>query len=603
MLLFAKDFPDKLRSSILVSEVIGKKVKLKQKGREFSGLCPFHNEKTPSFTVNDVKGFYHCFGCAAHGDIISFVMNNEGLNYPDAVISLANDFSIPIPKPSNEDQQRIVREEKDVSILEEISKFFEKKLLEDNNKTVISYLQKRGLSYVNIKKFRLGFAPNSYQALSDFLRSKNYSQAEIERCGVVGKSDKGSYDKFRNRVIFPILNKLGAVIAFGGRSLGDDMPKYLNSSETELFKKNQTLYNIFFARKAIYDKGYAVAVEGYMDVISLAINGIENVVAALGTALGENHLKELFHITDKIVICLDGDAAGKRAAKRVADIALPLINHRKNIHFCFLPNNLDPDEFIKQHGTTQLEKLLQQAIPLSEAMLNFTLQDLAVVDKKEISAEIKAKIESNLMAKIGVITDATTKKHFTAFIKDELFKLGRISFKKNADNSSVSKSNLSLVSKTKSTDEIGQAIIAMLIKFPYLAQYRDEMFDLKDLSLLHEDSTALKDFIVEMINDNNAITTQELLQILNEQQKINNNISGLVDNIKFFDLNIAQIKFKILLIKDLMAQVSAQYNAALKQVDGISTHSTQVTDNKIREIFSYKNSLNNLIIKLEQSLS
>ena len=320
---FPKDFPDKLRSTILVSEVVGKKVKLKLRGKEFQGLCPFHNEKSPSFTVNDQKGFFHCFGCQAHGDVISFVMQNEGMEYPEAIEKLANDFSIPIPQV----QVNYVQEnqiDQDYLILEKINVFFETKLVSEIGRQALSYLQKRGISKVIIKKFRLGFAPNSYDELINFLKSEGFGESQIIASGIIGKNEKNQlYSKFRNRVIFPILDKKNRVIAFGGRCLGDELPKYLNSAETNFFKKSQTLYNYSYARKAIFDKSYAVVLEGYMDVISLFANGLENIVAGLGTALGEDHLKELFYITDKIIICLDGDSAGIRAAKRVSEIALP----------------------------------------------------------------------------------------------------------------------------------------------------------------------------------------------------------------------------------------------------------------------------------------
>ncbi len=424
-MLFPKEFPEKLRSSILVSEVVGKKVKLKLRGKEFSGLCPFHNEKSPSFTVNDQKGFYHCFGCAAHGDVISFVMQNEGMSYPDAVVKLATDFSIPIPQVKF-DQAREDKLSRDLLILENICQFFEKNLISDAGKTALSYLQKRKISPDNIKKFRLGFALNSYEALTKYLQAQGFSDLEISGCGVIAKNEqKKFYDKFRNRVIFPITNKKGQVIAFGGRTISDDLPKYLNSAETDLFKKNQTLYNFYFARKPIFSKSYAVVVEGYMDTISLAVNGIENVVAGLGTALGVEHLKELFFTTDRIVICLDGDSAGVRAAKRVSEIALPLISAKKNVAFAFLPNQLDPDDFIKQFGAQELEKYFASATPLSQSIFDFTLSDLGVDKKTKISAETKAKIETSLMAKVATIQDATSKKHFTYFFKDQLFLLGK----------------------------------------------------------------------------------------------------------------------------------------------------------------------------------
>lgn len=604
-MLFPKDFPEKLRSSILVSEVVGKKVKLKLHGKEFSGLCPFHNEKSPSFTVNDQKGFYHCFGCAAHGDVISFVMQNEGMSYPDAVAKLAGDFSIPIPKVQF-DNAREEKLSRDLLILENICQFFEKNLISDAGKTALNYLHKRKISAENIKKFRLGFALNSYEALNKFLQAQGFSELEISRCGVVGRNEqKKFYDKFRNRVIFPITNKKGQVIAFGGRTIADSLPKYLNSAETDIFKKNQTLYNSHFARKPIFSKGYAVVVEGYMDAISLFINGVENVVAGLGTALGAEHLKELFFTTDRIVICLDGDSAGIRAAKRVSEIALPLISAKKNISFAFLPNQLDPDDFIKEFGAKELEKLFDQATPLSQSLFDFALVELGVEKKDKVSAEIKAKIENNLMAKISVINDATSKKHFSYFFKDLLFNLGRFgakSEKKSGDSlfqlvqKNYNRTNLD-ASKT-----LGRSIVALLIKFPELTNFSDENFDIKEVHLFNEEMATLKDVVIAAVEDNPDFVSNDLIEILENSAASAdlNDLKNVLASIQGLALDSARLKLSTLLLKDLLLQVDQQYKEALSRVDEIETHQTAITNQKIKEIFDYKNSLERKILALEK---
>jgi DNA primase len=429
---FPQDFPDKLRSSILVSEVVGKKVVLKKKGREFMGLCPFHNEKTPSFTVNDQKGFYHCFGCQAHGDIITFEMTQEGLDFKEAIYKLARDFSIEVPQVKNFKIDQVNNDHLAYEILEEITKFFEKNLYLPIAQDARKYLQKRGINSVIAKKFRLGFALDSYESLTKHLQSKNYLEKDILQCGIIAKNDRQKiYDKLRNRITFPITNKKNQVIAFGARTLGNDLPKYLNSQETEIFKKNLTLYNIANARKAIFDKSFGVIVEGYMDAISLSVNGIENVVAGLGTAIGENHLKQLFQITDKIIICLDGDSAGIRAARRLSDIALPLINVKKNIALAILPNELDPDDFIKTYGAQAFTKFLDEAKSLSQSLFDFAISDLSLNDVNQIVAEDRIKLEEILHQKTNLIIDNQCKKHFTNFFKDCVFNLTRNNFKKN----------------------------------------------------------------------------------------------------------------------------------------------------------------------------
>ncbi len=613
-MLFPKDFPEKLRSSILVSEVVGKKVKLKLRGKEFTGLCPFHNEKSPSFTVNDLKGFYHCFGCASHGDVISFVMQNEGMDYKEAVNKLAEDFSIPIPKVQFDE----VKEEKlsrDFLILENICQFFEKNLISESGKAALAYVRKREISSENIKKFRLGFAPNSYEALTKFLQAQGFSELEISRCGVIGRNEqKKFYDKFRNRVIFPITNKKGQVIAFGGRTIGDDLPKYLNSAETDIFKKNQTLYNFQFARKPIFSKSYAVVVEGYMDAISLFMNGVENVVAGLGTALGSEHLKELFFTTDKIVICLDGDSAGVRAAKRVSEIALPLINAKKNISFAFLPNQLDPDDFIKQFGAKELEKVFVNATPLSESLFNFALMELGVEKTSKISAEIKAKIEANLIAKTEAILDATSKKHFAYSFKDQLFNLGRnfqskdvrerrnneTTVNQSASNQwQIARKPIALRDNSKM---LGRAIIALIIKFPELAHFRDDNFDIKDVQFFNEEMASLKDSVIGLIEEEQEVVTENLLKALENSSHGNdlNDLKNVLASIQSLTLDLAQTKLSILLLKDLLLQVDQQYKEALSKIDEIETHQTAITSQKIKEISDYKNSLERKILQLEK---
>lgn len=614
-MIFPKDFPEKLRSAILVSEVVGKKVKLKLRGKEFSGLCPFHNEKSPSFTVNDQKGFYHCFGCAAHGDVISFVMHSDGLTYPDAVAKLADDFSIPIPQVKFDE----VREEKlsrDFLILETICRFFENNLLIAGEKVALNYLQRRAISPDNIKKFRLGFAPNSYEALTKFLQAQGFSDLEISRCGVVGRNDqKKFYDKFRNRVIFPITDKKGRVIAFGGRTIADDLPKYLNSAETDIFKKNQTLYNFHFARKAIFSKGYAVVVEGYMDAISLFTNGVENVVAGLGTALGQEHLKELFVITDKIVICLDGDSAGIRAAKRVSEIALPFINAKKNIGFAFLPNQLDPDDFIKQFGAKELEKVFGTATPLSQSLFDFALIELAVETKTKIGPEIKAKIEANLTNKIAAIQDANLRKHFAYFFKDLLFQLGRNESPRTkrgaADGQTADRvrpvttllRDFALGHKNNDVAKIlDRAIVALILRFPELANFSDDNFDLRETHLLNEEMTSLKDSVIDVIEENPAFAANDILKAL--ENSISNNdltdLKNVLASIQSLTLDSAQLKLSTLLLKDLLLQVDQQYKEALSKIDEIETHQTAIINQKIKEIFDYKNSLERKIMLLEK---
>jgi len=593
---FSKDFPEKLRSSILISEVIGKKVRLKKQGKSFLGLCPFHNEKSPSFSVNDQKGFYHCFGCQAHGDVITFTMENERLEFKEAIFKLADDFGIQVPVvATSQIQQNYVA--RDFEIIEKINQFFEKNLYQEFAIEARNYLKKRGFNSTIAKKFHIGYALNSYEGLLNHLRNLGFSDSEIEGCGVIGKNDKGKlYDKLRNRITFGISDRKNRLIAFGGRTLGDDLPKYLNSAETEIFKKNQTLYNYSNARKAIFDNGYAIMVEGYVDAISLANNGFENVVAGLGTAIGEEHLKQLFQITDKIVMCLDGDNAGIKAAKRVRNFSLPLINSKKTLAFNFLPNQMDPDDFLKNYGAREFKKTLDEAVPLSKAMFDFAVADLGLKNIEKLAPESKARLELELNAKINLITDQASKKYFNLFVKDVLFSIGRPqnNFKKNIVKTSI------LPNKNRHNfDQNSLLILAMLIKYPELIDYRDNDFDLREMQFEDEKMSDLKEFIVNLIDENCQNIVEELeksdFKLYNKEIK---NIFLLREKI-FNGENIKQ-KYRLLLLKDLFTKVERQYLENLNAIDEIQIHQNKAPNQK--EIFDYKESLQSQIRELEKEI-
>ena len=594
---FPQDFPDKLRSSILVSEVVGKKVALKKKGREFMGLCPFHNEKTPSFTVNDQKGFYHCFGCQAHGDIITFEMNQEGLDFKEAIYKLARDFSIEVPQVKNFKIDQVNNDHLAYEILEEITKFFEKNLYLPIAQEARKYLQKRGINSIIAKKFRLGFALDSYESLTKHLQSKNYLEKDILQCGIIAKNDRQKiYDKLRNRITFPITNKKNQVIAYGARTLGNDLPKYLNSQETEIFKKNHTLYNIANARKAIFDKSFGVIVEGYMDAISLSVNGIENVVAGLGTAIGENHLKQLFQITDKIIICLDGDSAGIRAARRLSDIALPLINVKKNIALAILPNELDPDDFIKTYGAQAFIKFLDEAKSLSQSLFDFAISDLSLNDVNQIVAEDRVKLEEILHQKTSLIIDNQCKKHFTNFFKDCVFNLTRNNFKKNIKTNSIvlnktKFNNLGTInSLPKQAENIALQIISLLITYPTLCNYSDDVFIFRDVNLFDEKFTTLKEFLIDLIDHQE----KNLLEMLenSEFNSYNKALKPMISGLSQKNFDSCKNLFRILLLKDLLLQLEIQCQESLNKNDDLYSE-------KITEILNYKNSIKLLINKLE----
>lgn len=576
---FTKDFPDKLRSQISISDIISKKVRLKKQGKNFSGLCPFHNEKSPSFSVNEQKGFYHCFGCHAHGDIITFTMETEGLQFKDAIIKLAEEYRIEIPYVQNNlvQQNYIIR---DFEIAEKIAQFFHKNLFSTNDAVEArNYLKKRGFNSEICKKFMIGFAPKSYELLTNYLRDLGFSDKEIADCGVIGKNDNGKiYDKFRNRITFVITDKKNRPIAFGGRSLADEMPKYLNSAETDIFKKNLTIYNYYLARKSIFDKGFVILVEGYVDTVSLAINGFENTVAGLGTALGAEHLHQLFSITDKIILSLDGDKAGFNAMKRLVEIALPIINSKKNIYFVFLPEQLDPDDFIKKYGKAEFQKQLDSAKPLSQALIDFTIHDLGFKNPSQLLAEEKARLEMELNQKTNLITDPATKKYFNQFIKDWLFQNNR----KNIKNQ-ITKTTKSILSANKNLNKNTLTIVALLIKFPQLVKYRDNEFDIRELSFEDEKFNEFKEFIINLIDENCSNIIESLDK--SDFNIYNVEIKNILASPQSNDINLNK-KFRLLLLQDLLNNLERQCKENLNNA----------------EIYIYKNSVQSQIFELQKEL-
>ena len=369
--MIPQSFIADLLNRIDIVEVVGRHVTLKKAGANFQGLCPFHNEKSPSFSVSPTKQFYHCFGCGAHGSAISFLMEHSGLTYVDSIEELARSAGLTVPREERRPQD-LAKQQQAIALSEVMSPAADwyKQQLKQNTRA-IDYLKGRGLSGEIAKRFNLGYAPESWQGLEAVFGS--YSQDSIANvlveAGLIIQSDAKRYDRFRDRIMFPIRNPKGQVIAFGGRILDAGEPKYLNSPETPLFSKGNTLYGLFEARQAIRDKGYVIVCEGYMDVVALAQLGFANGVATLGTACTANHVRALMRQTDRIIFSFDGDAAGQRAAKRALEACLPMMADDKEIKFLFLPTEHDPDSFVRERGAPAFEEAIRQAMPLSSFLI------------------------------------------------------------------------------------------------------------------------------------------------------------------------------------------------------------------------------------------
>ncbi len=365
--MIPKNFIQDLLNRLDIVDVVERYVPLKKAGANFVACCPFHNEKSPSFTVSQTKQFYHCFGCGAHGTAIGFVMEHAGLGYVDAIEELARSVGLEVPNErpaAGEAYQKVAPDLYEV--MQTATRYYREQLKLDQR--AIDYLKQRGLSGEIAAKFGIGYAPDGWQNLSAAF--PDYQDATLNETGLVITSDEGKrYDRFRDRIMFPIINVRGQVIGFGGRVLDKGEPKYLNSPETPLFEKGRELYGLFQAQKAIRAGQQVLVVEGYMDVVALAQHGVEYAVATLGTATTPNHIQKLLRLTEHIVFCFDGDKAGQRAAWRALENALPYLQDGKRISFLFLPVEHDPDSFVREFGKAAFEQRIQEAMPLSAYLL------------------------------------------------------------------------------------------------------------------------------------------------------------------------------------------------------------------------------------------
>src|SRR5688572_9216522 len=363
--------PDSFKQDLLnrvdIVDLVSRYVQLKKAGANYLGLCPFHGEKTPSFTVSPAKQFYHCFGCGAHGNAIGFQIEYGGMGYVDALKELAAGVGLQVPeKPrTREEIVRQARETDLYALMEKAMALYRAEL--KSCPRAIEYLKGRGLTGEIAARFRIGYASDDWQGLKKAF--PEYEDKALVECGLVIENEGKRYDRFRDRVMFPILNARGAVIGFGGRVLGVGEPKYLNSPETPLFEKGRELYGLPQAREAIRQAGRALVVEGYMDVVALAQYDVGYAVAALGTATTPVHVAKLLRLTDELVFCFDGDAAGRKAAWRALEVSLPLAPDHKPIRFLFLPDGEDPDTYVRGHGKADFEARVRQAETLSQFLL------------------------------------------------------------------------------------------------------------------------------------------------------------------------------------------------------------------------------------------
>ncbi len=410
---FPPEFLDQLRLRVALSQLIGRRVRLAKRGREFVGLCPFHNEKTPSFTVNEEKGFFHCFGCGAHGDNIGFLMQADSLSFPEAVERLAAEAGLEVPAATPRDRERAQVRATLIEVMEAACAWFERQLRLPAGRPGLDYLHGRGLDDESIRRFRLGFAPGSRRGgeclIKAGLAAAGMDEDVLVDAGLVKRPDdgRGVFDYFRNRVIFPIGDHRDRVIGFGARALGDAQPKYLNSPETPLFHKGRTLYGLATARAAAADGREIIVTEGYMDVIALHRAGFAGAVAPLGTAITETQIEMLWRLAPEPILCFDGDKAGRRAAMRAAERALPLLTPGKSLQFADLPTDADPDSLIARGGDEAMREVLRRAEPLVEVIWR-----METVGARTDTPERRAAVRRRLRDRAFAIAERTVSRGY-----------------------------------------------------------------------------------------------------------------------------------------------------------------------------------------------
>jgi DNA primase len=401
-------FLDELRARVPLAPVVARRVKLTRAGREWKGCCPFHNENTPSFYVNDDKGFYHCFGCGAHGDVIRFLTEQMGLGFIDAVKQLAMEAGMEVPSETPEARARAEVTDTLQTVAGRAAEWFQAQLRSPAGAEARAYLDRRGVTAAQVKDFALGYSPDSRTALRTAL--KDAGDDRLFEAGLIGRSDSGeSFDRFRGRLMFPIRDRRGRVVGFGGRALGDIQPKYLNSSDGPLFDKGRLLYNHDRAGPAARKSGRLVVVEGYMDVIGVAGAGIGELVAPLGTAMTETQLGLAWRLVDEPILCFDGDSAGQRAALRAALRALPLLAPGKSLRIASLPAGEDPDDLVKRGGANAFEAVLDAALPLVEFLWRSEAEGMDTA-----TPERRAAVRQRLKVHADSIADTSVKSLYAA---------------------------------------------------------------------------------------------------------------------------------------------------------------------------------------------
>ena len=591
---YPKEYLNEIKLRLKVSQIVGKTVQLKKRGKEFVGLSPFKNEKTPSFTVNDEKEFYHCFSTGEHGNIFDFLMKTKSVGFGEAVKILAAEAGIQPYRFSNFDQKKELRYKTYKNIYTEYTDFFNKQLFNQNCKEALDYLNKRGLKKNIIEEFKLGYVPFKNNFYEELL--KNYSEEEINLTGLYYKSDKTHkyIDRFNSRIIFPVNNISGDTIAFGGRIIRESkLAKYINSPETEFYKKGGMIFNLDKAKDLRSETNEVLIVEGYMDVVSVYASGIKNVIANSGTALTEKQISLIWKFFSDPTICLDGDESGQKAAIRIGERLFPLINEKNKIYFSIMPEGQDPDEYIKQNGKDAMLKLFEQKEIIQSFIWNNRLNKIDKQNPYEIS-----KFEKEIKKLCYTIQDETLKKYVLEDFLEKIKKLTPIqslrsnynysSFKKRVDYKILNETKV-LHQKKKNLSKI--QIIEFSILFIILNNLEivsEKLEDLSKIGFVSEKNENFKNTLISAISGGDDEKTI-FLKINTSYKKI---IKEINDNSNIQIIAQNKTNQDILdLIDELIQDHKDQCN--LKRIESLEKKLiNNLDENSYSELIKLKNQLN-----------
>ncbi len=502
MASYDRNFTDELRARLSIVDVVGRRVALTKKGQNYWGCCPFHNEKTASFSVNEEKGFYHCFGCGEHGDIISFTMKSNNVDFRGAITDLAAQAGLKMPDYKPKSDAQIAREKSYVDITAAAADIYQKKLFEECGAHALSYIRGRGFSDEMIKKYRIGYAPkNSFIAAS----FSNVRQETLISTGLCRRGDYGMYDFFRDKLMFPIFNANGQIVAFSGRSLDGSEPKYINTTDTDMFHKRRTVFGLNFARDAIHRANRSIVVEGQIDAIKMQTGGFPETVAPLGTALTEDHIALLAKSNRNITFCFDGDGAGQKAAARACSIVLPFIRDNSDVRFAFVTGGKDPDEVLKTSGTAAMRKIIDGAMGLTDFLWE-------IVNKNYVTSTPggRAQAEKFLATELAKIADPALRREYESEYNKRKFNTWR-KWKKS-DNTGAGIALPQVDEITKNT------LVYITNAFPELAERYVEFLATLNISFdaaapdMHMTQTAAEKFIV-------SLKLQKYLERLSAEKK------------------------------------------------------------------------------------